>query len=106
MHEETDISPKNKWYLLNPEFVLENKANKFLWCSEVQIVHLITARRPDIMIINKTEKLVNSVLFHPGGPQSKNKRKQKRDKNFDVARELNKIMEREGKVITVLIGAF
>ena len=41
----------------NPEFVPENEMHKLLWDFEIQTDHLISARRPDLVIINtkKTE---------------------------------------------------
>ena len=37
----------------NLEFVLENKTNKNLWDFEMQTDHLISARQPDLVIVNK-----------------------------------------------------
>ena len=36
----------------NPESVLEHKTNKLLWDFDIQTDHLISARRPDIVIFN------------------------------------------------------
>ena len=33
----------------NPESVLENETHKVLWDFEVQMDHLISARRPDLL---------------------------------------------------------
>ena len=38
-----------------PESVLENEMHKRLWDFEIQTDHVILARRPDIMIVNKRE---------------------------------------------------
>ena len=43
----------NKWYMHNPPPVLENDTHKLLWDFDVQTDHLISARRPDLIIINK-----------------------------------------------------
>ena len=43
----------NKWYVHNLESVLENETYKILWDFEINMDHLITARQPDIVIINK-----------------------------------------------------
>ena len=40
----------------NPAPVLENDTHKFLWDFDIQTDHLISARRPDLIIINKKEK--------------------------------------------------
>ena len=37
----------------NPEPLLENYSHKFLWEFNIQTDHLIPARRPDLIIINK-----------------------------------------------------
>ena len=47
-----------KWYMHNPEAVLENETPKILWDLEIQTDHLISARRPDLVIVNKQEKPV------------------------------------------------
>ena len=67
----------NKWYMHNPEPVLENDTHKLLWDFDIQTDHLISTRRPDLIIINKKKKkenLQNCRLFCPGGPQNKTKR--------------------------------
>ena len=42
-----------KWYTQNPESVLEKETRKLLGDFEIQMDHLILARRPDIEIINQ-----------------------------------------------------
>ncbi len=44
----------NKWYMHN--LVLENDVHKLLWDFDIQTDHLISARRPDLIIINKKKK--------------------------------------------------
>ena len=41
----------NKWYMRNPESVLENETRKILWDFDVQTDHLISARHPNLVII-------------------------------------------------------
>ena len=53
----------NKWYLHNPEFVQENETHKLLWDFEIQTDHQISARRPDLVIINKKKKTCQNVDF-------------------------------------------
>ena len=40
----------NKWYLHNPESVLENETHKLPRDFEIQTDHLISVRRPDVII--------------------------------------------------------
>ena len=46
----------NKWYMHNPALVLENDTHKLLWDFDIQTDQLISARRPDLIIINKTKQ--------------------------------------------------
>ena len=36
-----------------PDSVVENKTHKLLWEFEIQTDHLISARRPDLVVIKK-----------------------------------------------------
>ena len=40
------------WYMHNPAPVLENDMHKLRWDFNIQTDHLISARRPDLTIIN------------------------------------------------------
>ena len=65
----------NKWYMHNQAPVLENDTHKLLRDFDIQTNHLISARRPDHIIINKKKKnLQNCRLCCPGGPQNKTER--------------------------------
>ena len=46
----------NKWYMHNAESVRENETNQILCDFEIQTDHLISARRPDIVMVKKKEK--------------------------------------------------
>ena len=56
----------NNWYVHNPEFVLENQTLKILWHFEIQTDNRISARRPDLEIVNKKMNVSNSELYHSG----------------------------------------
>ena len=62
----------NKWYMHNPAPVLVNDTHKLPWDFDVQTDHLISTRRPDLIIINKKKKkkekdnLQNCGHFCPG----------------------------------------
>ncbi len=47
----------NKWYMHNPAPVLENNTYKLLWDFDIHTDHLISVRRPDLIIINKKREL-------------------------------------------------
>ena len=81
----------------NPEPVLENYTNKLLWDFDIQTDHLISARGPDLIIINKKKTICKIVDFaFPAEYRIKLKECEKRDKYLDLARELKKTLEHEG----------
>ena len=66
----------NKWYMHNPTPVLENNTHKLLLHFDIHTDHLISVRRPDLIIIKKKKKdnLQNCWLCCPGWPQIKTER--------------------------------
>ena len=52
----------NKLYMYNPAHVLENETHKLLLDFDLQTDPLISARRPDLIIINKKESFQNCEL--------------------------------------------
>ena len=46
----------NKWYMHNPAPALENDTHKLLWDFDIHTDHLISAKRPNLIIINKKKK--------------------------------------------------
>ena len=77
----------NKWYMHSPEFILENEMLKLLWDFEMQTDHLILARQPDLVIVNKTKKksyqIVNFAI--PADHRVKIKESKKSDKYLELA---------------------
>ena len=79
MYKKFKFDHTNKWYMHTLAPVLENDTYKFPWDFNIQTDHLIPARRPDLIIINKKKKkkrnrkenLQNSRLCWP---QSKTER--------------------------------
>ena len=82
----------NKWYMHNPAPVLENDTHKLLWDFNIQTDYLISARRPDLIIINKKKKICKTVNFAvPADHRIKLKECEKKDKFLNLARELKKL---------------
>ena len=52
--------------MYNPQSILKIEMNKILWDFEKQTDHLILARRPDLVIVNKKENLQNCGLSRSG----------------------------------------
>ena len=53
----------NKWYMHNPAPLLKNNTHKPLWDFDIQTDHLISARIPDLIIINKKQKREFTKLY-------------------------------------------
>ena len=89
----------NKWYMHNPAAVLENNIHKLLWNFDIQTDNLISARRPDLALINKKKKkkkmrtceIVDFAV--PADHRINLKESEEKDKYLDHARELKKTME-------------
>ena len=45
-----------KWYEHEPERVLENEDYTVLWDFSIQTDHVIEARRPDLVVVDKKER--------------------------------------------------
>ena len=102
MCEKFKIDHTNKWYMRNPVSVLENDTYKPIWDFDIQRDHLISTRKPDLIIINKNKikqkktknkRLCKIVDFAvPADHRIKLKECEKKDKYLD----LEKTMEHEG----------
>ena len=90
----------------NPAPVLENATHKLLWDFNIQTDHLIPARRPDLIIINKKKRTCKIVdIAVPADHKIKLKECEKKDKYLDP-RELKKLWNMLVTIIPIVIGAF
>ena len=96
-----------KWYMHNPAPVLENDSHKLLWDFNIQTDHLIPARRPDLIIINKRKRICKIVDFAvPADHRINLKESEKKDKYLDLARELKKkLWNMKVTIVPIVIGA-
>ena len=93
----------NKWYMHNPAPVLKNEMHKLLWDFDIHTDHLISARRPDLIMINKKKRICKIVDFTvPADHRIKPKECEKKDKYLDFAREWNM----KASIVPIVIGAF
>ena len=91
----------------NPAPVRENKIHKLLWDFDIHTDHLISARRPDLIIINKKKRTCKIVDYAvPADHRIKLKECEKKDKYLDLARELKKLWNMQVTIIPSVIGAF
>ena len=80
----------------NPAPVLGNDTHKLLWDFDIYLDHLILARKPDLIMINKKKRTCKIVDFAVSADHRiKLQVCEKKNKYFDLARELKKTMEHE-----------
>ena len=92
----------NKWCMHNPAPVLENDMHKLLWDLNIQTDHLIPARRPGLIIINKKKRNGKIVDFAVPADHRMNLTEcAKKDKYLDFIEELKRLWNMKGT-----IGAF
>ena len=105
LSEKFKFDHMNKWYMHNP--VLENDTNKLQWDFDIQMDHQISARRPDLIIINKKKRTCKIVDFAiPTDSRVKLKENEKKGKYLDLARELKKLWNMKVTIMPIVIGAF
>ena len=96
----------DKWYEHEPEHVLENEDYKILWDFSIQTNHVIEARRPDLVVVDKKERGCKIIDFAvPGDIRIEGKEKDKIEKYQDLGRELQKIWNVKVKIIPLVVGS-
>ena len=90
----------------NPTFDLENNTHKLLGDFDKQADHFISARRPDLIIINNKKKRTCKIVDFavPADHRVKLKESEKKEKYFDFTRELKKLWNMKAMFILVVSG--
>ena len=85
---------------------MENDKCKILWDFTIQTDHIIQARRPDIVLVNKQERTCQLIdVACPVDRKVVEKEEEKIEKYRDLAREVAKLWNVRVKIIPVVIGA-
>ena len=96
----------DKWYEHEPESVLESEDYKILWDFSIQTDHVIEARRPDLVVVDKKRRTCKIIDFAvPGDSRIEEKEKEKIEKYQDLRRELQKIWNVRVKIIPLVVGS-
>ena len=77
-----------------------------MWDCSIQTYHVIEARRPDLVLVDKkrgTFKIIDFAV--PGDSRIEEKEKEKIEKYQDLRRELQKIWNVRVKVIPLVVGS-
>ena len=84
----------DKWYMHYPDPVLDNEKHKILWGFAIQMYHLISARRLDLVIVSKKKKKRTYRITSFAAPADLKVRiteSEKKDKYQHLARELKNL---------------
>ena len=102
-----DLRRVDKWYEHYPEGTLESESVKILWDMTIQCDHYIEARRPDILVVEKSSRKALIIeIASPGDRNVGEKEKEKIEKYQNLKREIMKLWNlRRVEVIPVVVGA-
>ena len=101
-----NFEARDKWYEHEPESVSENEDYKILWDFSIQTDHVIEARRPDLVVVDKKERSCKIIDFVvPGDSRVEEKEKGKTEIYQDSGRELQKMWNVKVKIIPLVAGA-
>ena len=91
----------DKWHEHDLESVLENEDYKILLDFSTQTDHVIEVRRLDLVVVDKKERSCEVIDFAvPGHSRIEEKEKDKIEKYQSLGRELQKIWNAKGKIIS------
>ena len=95
-----------KWYNHKPASVVENDRVKILWGFNIQIDHVIQHRKPDTVVLYKTERKCHLIdIAVPGDKRIELKEQEKIDNYIELRREVKKIWNlSQGVAVPVVIG--
>ena len=102
-----DLSRSEKWYDHQLDGVVGNERCKILWDMNIQCDHVIEARRPDIVVVDKeNNKVIIVDIASPWDHRVYEKEGEKTEKCQDSKREIGKLWgNRQQQVIPVVVGA-
>ena len=96
----------DKWYEHEPESILEIEGYKILWDFSIQTDHFIEARRTDLVIVDKKERICKTIDFAvPGDIRIAEKEKDRIEKYQDLGRKLQKIWNVKVKIIPLVVDS-
>ena len=101
------LDRSEKWYDHQPERVVENESFKILWDMSIQCDHIIAARKPDIVVVEKeNNKVIIVDIASPWDHRVHEKEGEKLEKYQELKREIKNIWGiRHIEVVPIVVGA-
>ena len=102
-----ELDRADKWFEHQPSSVQETDRTKVLWDFNIPCDHIIEARRPDIVIVEKEEKVCKIIdIVIQGDSRVAEKEREKVEKYQDLKQEISRIWSiKKVEVIPVVVGA-
>lgn len=101
-----EIETTEKWYEHQPQNVTENPMVKLLWDTGVNTDRTINANRPDIIFIQKKEKLCMMIdVSIPNDTNVRKKETEKITKYKDLQIEISRMWNVKTRIVPIVIGA-
>lgn len=106
LSKKHQLKASERWYEHEPDLISESEGIKLLWDNAIQTDRVITARRPDIVLIDKKERTVQIIdVAVPFDSRIVEKEAEKILKYQDLKIELTRIWQMRVEVIPIVIGA-
>ena len=104
-HYRIPTAEQQPW-LHRPEAVTETEQVKVLWDFEIRTDRIVTARRPDLLVIDKQEKTAKIIdVAVPLDKNVRDKEGEKVEKYQDLKLEIQRLWNVKAEVIPVVVGA-
>ena len=99
---QCNFEARDKWYEYDPE----SEDYKILWDFSIQTDHIIESLRPDLVVVDKKERICKIIDFAvPGDSRVEEKGKDNIEKYQDLGRELQKIWNIKVNIIPLAVGS-
>ena len=104
--KQHNIQTAERTWMHQPEAVTETEEVKILWDFEIRTDRIITARRPDIVVIDKATRTATIIdVAVPNDHNIKAKEQEKVEKYQDLRLEIQRLWNVKAQVVPVVIGA-
>ena len=95
-----------RWYDHTPEPVLESEKVKILWDFKIQTDHKLEHNRPDIVVMNKVNKVCHIIdIACPFDTRVSKKEQEKVEVYQDLKREITRLWKCQATIVPIVIGA-
>ena len=100
------VNVATSYWKHEPPDVVETQNAKILWDFDIQTDRYIQARRPDIVIRDKSKKKITIIdIAIPEDRNIHHKEKEKIDKYQDLRLELRRLWNCQAEIVPVVVGA-